>query len=171
MKRAFLAVAAAAVLAAGGLVVAPAGATSSDVMHGGCYFDTSPRYTGDTMVGVIGDASVTTTGDSPPAPIGATVTCWIQVNGTPAPGTRHSYGDAGGVPGIQAGSDPLVFDATKTDDVALCTSVVFADGFTDGNLCPPIDTIQIPPQTVVDHVEQVCDLIDPRPTVCDIFQR
>jgi len=134
------------------VLVAPAAhATVPNVLHGGCFLDTDghPLVTGDTQVGVIGDRSVTTTGDSPAVPIGATVTCSVEVNGVLAPGTTHSYGDSP-VTGIQLGADPLTYTAGPLDTVALCQSVVYADNTTWDECVILGDNIQIPPQTVVD---------------------
>ncbi|MDQ1745759.1 MAG: hypothetical protein QOD07_22 [Frankiaceae bacterium] len=148
-----------AVLALGtsGLAVPGAFATSPDVMHGGCYFDTVPA-TADSYVGVIGDQSATTTGGSPPAPIGATVTCWIQVNGFAAPGTTHSYGDVAGEPGVQHGQDPVAFTAQPGDYVGLCWSVAFAD-HTTADDCSVDASPQFPPQPVVDVVNSVVQTV------------
>jgi len=148
-----LSYACAAVLAAA--VAAPtARAATPDVISGGCYFDTtSHRPIADgRSYGVIGDVSATWTGTTPPAPIGATVTCWIDINGVPAPGTTHSYGDAGAVPGVQAGSDPVSFVATDRDFVALCHSVTFADGTTQSD-CAVSGGPQFPPQVVADLLD------------------
>jgi len=135
MNRVMLTVSA---LAAGMLLVVPAArAGTPDVVYGGCYFstDSQPTVTGDVQTGVIGDASVTASGDSTPQPIGATVTCWIEVNGVTEPGTTHSYGDLGGIRGVQAGADPLSFAAYGSDMVEVCESVTFADGTTQA-ACP-----------------------------------
>jgi len=154
-------------LAAWMLVFLPAArAGAPNVVYGGCYFHTNSQatVTGDVHTGVIGDASVTTSGDSTPRPIGATVTCWIEINGVPAPGTTHSYDDLDGIPGVQAGTDPLSFTADETDTVEECQSVTFGDGTTQAACPAPTpseDTcagtigpgIQFPPQTTQDLLE------------------
>ena len=119
-------------------------AASTDVIHGGCTFvsATSDAATGGANVGVIGDLSVTTTGDPTPAPIGAVVTCWITVNGVTAPGTTNSYGDVPGLDGVQAGAHPISYIAGPTDEIALCTSVVFADDSTTSSCSPGFDVVQ-----------------------------
>jgi len=156
------------------VLAAPAAhAAVPNVLHGGCFVDTvgHPLVTGDTQVGVIGDLSVTTTGDLPPMPIGATVTCSIEVNGVVVPAATHSYGDSR-VPGIQAGTDPLTYTAGQFDTVDLCQSVVFADNTTWDECVVLGDNIQIPPQTVVDTWNAFWDVFDPfvlemlKPLVC-----
>src|SRR4051812_25121455 len=113
---------AALALGASMLVVPTAHAANPDVINGGCFFATAEQetVTAGHNVGVIGDYSVTTTGDTPPTPIGAVVTCWLEVNGVVAPGTTHSYGELAGVSGVQAGSDPISYDTTDGDWVLEC---------------------------------------------------
>jgi hypothetical protein len=128
-------------------------------MRGGCRYEyTNGVVAGDTWVGVQIERSVTTTGDSPATPIGATVTCWIQVNGVTAPGTTHSYGDVAGVTGVQAGVTPISFTAAPAEIVSPCESVAFADGTTTLPLCFALgDTIELVPQIVKDTINQVID--------------
>jgi hypothetical protein len=121
-------VVASATMATAAVALPAAAADSADVVHGGCFFQTQQQSGSTTNTGVIGDRSVTTTGSPVPAPIGATVTCWIRVNGVAAPGTTHSYGDLAGVPGVQAGADPLTFTGTDADTIDECQTVAFADG-------------------------------------------
>lgn len=133
------------------VLVAPAAhADSPDTFHGGCFYDTVsqpsyPRTDPATYPGVIGDRSRTTAGDSPATPISATVTCWIEINHAVAPGTTHTYGDLAGVPGVQAGADPVSFTASDTDWVTLCHTIAFADGTTQSGCEGPV-VIQIPPE-------------------------
>jgi hypothetical protein len=151
-----------------------AAADSTDVVHGGCFFDTEQQLDQQTNVGIIGDRSVTTTGDAVPAPIGATVTCWIEVNGVPVPGSTHSYGDLAGVAGVQAGADPLTFTATDFDVVKECQTVAFADG-TSTTGCLDAETITVGPpcgQTTEDCLVVIedkvfYDYVDP--AVCPVL--
>lgn len=149
-------------------------ASTSNVLHGNCFFESSSAAdsAGNDNVGALGNLSFTTTGDSPPALIGATVTCWIDVNGVPAPGTSHSYGD--GMP-VQAGADPIAFEAARDDFVNVCESVAFADGTTD-ELCEADAPIGFPPQEVVDVITAVVDYVDgtvcchdPEPVSCPVL--
>jgi len=132
------------------MLVAPAAhAESSNVFYGGCYYDTlgQPAYpAADPTVytGVIGDKSETFVPGTPPMPIGATVTCWIEINRVVAPGTTHTYGDVG-VPGVQAGADPVSFTAGAADEVDLCHTVDFADGTSLSECVGPV-YIQVPPE-------------------------
>src|SRR6476469_2660331 len=132
VKRILISGLVAAATATAFTVAGGAGAAGSDVIHGGCFFDTNSQATATngSYVGVIGDRSVTTTGDTPPALIGATVTCTITVNSAPA--VSESYGDVG-VAGVQAGSNQISFTAADDDVVALCTHVDFADGTSSDN--------------------------------------
>ncbi|MDQ1686427.1 MAG: hypothetical protein QOC82_3164 [Frankiaceae bacterium] len=129
----------AATVALSVLVVPAAHASNPDRIFGGCFFDTAPQVGSDLNVGVTGDLSTTRTGDLPPAPIGATVSCWIEVNGVEAPGTRHTYGD--GSLAVQYGVDPLTFTAGPADWVMQCGSVTFADGTTLSGCPLPSDQI------------------------------
>lgn len=148
MKRVLLTAAALGI----GALTAPAGhAANADVIHGGCGFDTylNATLTGGQYEGVIYDASVTTTGDAQPLPIGATVTCWIDLDGVEVPGTRHSYGSLLGATNVQAGADPIVVPANDSQWMLECESVVFADGTTQDDGCPAPDQ-NLPPQAVID---------------------
>lgn len=146
-------------LGVSGFVVPAAGASADDVVHGGCFFDSgTDLVTGPHEVGVIGDVSVTTTGDIPPAPIGATVTCWLLADGAVVPGSTHTYGDIPGHPGMQAGSDPASVTTTGPDDrPVVCESVTFADGTsTPADLdCPGFAGPEFPPQVVWDTFNEV----------------
>jgi len=123
-------------------------AGNPDVFRGDCFYDVTdrpPAPDDDVYTGVIGDRSTTMTGDSPPTPIGATVTCWIEINGVVAPGTTHSYGDVAGIVGVQAGADPASVTADVGDSWELCHRVDFADATTQSECEAPI-TIQVPPE-------------------------
>ena len=162
MKRILISGLVAAATATAFTVAGGAGAAGSDVIHGGCFFDTNSQATATngSYVGVIGDRSVTTTGDTPPALIGATVTCTITVNSAPA--VSESYGDVG-VAGVQAGSNQISFTAADDDVVALCTHVDFADGTSSDN-CNGAISLQIPPQEVIDLLNSTVD-----PLVCPVL--
>lgn len=159
-------------LVATSAVIPHAAAATADVIHGGCFYESDQitLLTGPTYVGVIGDLSVTTTGDPTPAPLGASVTCWLEVNGVPAPGTTHTYGDLGAP--LEAGSDPIAYDAGPLDQVNLCQSVAFADGATTSECLVEVRD-PIPPQEITDVVHALLDdvfaVVDPfvlEPLVC-----
>jgi hypothetical protein len=84
------------------------------------------------------------------------VTCWLEVNGVEAPGTRFGYVGTG----VQAGVNPMTYTASNTDDVELCESVLFGDNTTTGDTCFPIDDIQIPPQVLWDAVDTVFAVVN-----------
>lgn len=110
-----------------------AGAATTDDIRGGCYLDTVHVF--GNGQGVIGDLSMTTTGDPAPTPISATVTCWLTMDGVTAlPGTTHSYGDIDGVTGVQSGEDQVTYPGGLRVEPTLCQSVTYADGVTQ-SLC------------------------------------
>jgi hypothetical protein len=143
------------VLGATVLAVPAAQAASPDIFHGGCTWssDSRPGDPGENL-GYIGDLSTTTTPNG--APIAATVTCWLRVNGVEAAGTRFGYAGTG----AQAGVNPISFYASNTDEIDLCYSVLVADNTTIEDTCFAIDPIQIPPQVVWDTVDSVFALVD-----------
>jgi hypothetical protein len=132
-------------------LVAPAAhAASPDIVHGGCTYNYAGNATSlstpppGELYGYIGDLSATTTSSG--TPIAATVTCWIDVNGVEAPGTRFGYAGTG----VQAGVNPITFTARNTDQIDICNSVLFGDNTTTDATCFAIDSIEIPPQVVWD---------------------
>jgi hypothetical protein len=142
MRRILLAILTFGLAFGGSAIVAPAAeAASSNVMHGGCFYDTDENdlVTGGQNVGVIGDLSVTT--DSTGAPTDATVTCWVEVNYVEAPHTRFSYSGFG----VQAGTDRISFTAEPWDLVRECQSVAYVDGTSEPATCDPPVFIQLPP--------------------------
>lgn len=140
-------------------LAAPAAhAAGPNQVHGGCSFATTNAF-GDGYTGVLYEASVTTTGDTPPQPIGATVTCWLTVNGVEAPGTRHTYADLPGVTGVQAGADTAAYYADDLDPVNVCEAVAFADGTTQ-EWCSVDVRDPIPPQEVFDFVDGLVHYVE-----------
>jgi hypothetical protein len=99
-------------------LVVPAAAHAAaphDLIVGGCGWEAEPSTGGGTTwKGVMYEHSVTT--DSTGVPIGATVTCWIAVNGVEAPGTRISYSGFA----VQAGVDRFSFTAGEFDPIQMC---------------------------------------------------
>lgn len=158
VRRLLLALVSAMAAVGATLIVTPAAhATSSDVIRGGCDY-TYNAVVGDTWVGVQTEHSVTTTGAPSLTPIGATVTCWVEVFGVVAPGTTHSYGDVAGVTGVQAGAAPISFTAPALDTISNCVAVDFADGTTTDATCfPQGDTVEVPPQFVKDTINEILD--------------
>jgi len=133
MTKVLLIGVAASVMAVG---FAPAAsAAGGDIIDGGCFFNTDQQatLTGGANVGVIGDKSLTQ--DASGLPIDATVSCQIQVNRAPAPGTTFSYSGFG----VQAGVDRASFTAGPADSVNLCQRVVYADGTDTGWVCPGVE--------------------------------
>jgi len=137
------------------VVSAPvAHASASYDITGGCSFDTNSQETvtnGD-YVGTISDSSVTTDKATPPAPVSATVSCKITVNGVDAPGTEFSYSDI--VTGVQGGANQISFTAADEDIVKLCEKVVYAGPptETDDWNCATSTSLQVPPEVVIDTI-------------------
>jgi hypothetical protein len=143
---------------------APASANATgDRTRGGCFFDTDENdfLTSDVHDGVIGDLSVTT--DPAGLPTGATVTCYLEVSGVEAPGTRFTYSGTG----VQAGIHRITFTDPVYDNVDECEQVTYADGTTEPLFCPPIDSIQFPPQFIFDALDEAKALL--APIVCPVL--
>jgi len=111
-------IAVAAVLGSSG----SATATPPDSTTGGCFMHVALDPLSGNYEGVYGDSSATT--DSAGTPIGATVTCWVTINGIETPQTGGQWSGTG----AQGGSELLVYTAAATDVVAICTYVDYADG-------------------------------------------
>jgi len=137
------------ILVAGASVEPVTHAASAGSIRGGCGYHAEPT-TGDSWSGAIYDVSATF--DSTGMPESAVVTCWLTVNGVEAPGTRHSYGDLGGVRGVQAGAHSFAYNAGPEDEIGFCIAVAWADGSTDSE-CPAVQLIEIPPAAVWDVYE------------------
>lgn len=147
-------------------------ASKDNVVNGGCSFETQgdPSTTGEHQyVGLMYDVSVTTTRGFPRTPIGATVTCWIEINEVVVPGTVHSYGDLPGLTGVQAGGDRVTFSAGDDDLVFECESVSFADGSMLTPPCPtPLGPFIFPPPVVTDLLDDIFTVaVDP--AVCPVL--
>jgi hypothetical protein len=150
-------------LVAGGSVAPATHAATADSIRGGCGFYAEPT-TGDSWSGLTYDVSATF--DATGQPKAATVTCWLEVNGVEAPGSRHSYGDIGGgagVGGVQAGAHSFAYNAQPEDIVVECTAVQWADGSSESE-CPAVTELEIPPQGVWDVFETVASA--GRDTLC-----
>jgi len=78
-------------------------------------------------------------------PAGATVTCFVRVNGVVAPGTTFSYTGVG----AQAGVDQVAFSASDSDVVSECEDVVFNDGNTTAENCVTATEVVLPPDVTV----------------------
>jgi len=140
-----------------------ASAAGGDTIHGGCFFDTDQQavVTNGAYTGVIGDKSLTQ--DASGLPADATVSCQIQVNGFPAPGTTFSYSGAG----AQAGVDRVSYAAAGTDWVALCQRVVYSDGTDTGWGCLSPCECQLPPQVIIDLLNSTFAVLDAQ--VCPVL--
>jgi len=129
-------------------VLAPAASASfGDTIRGGCYGYAVSNWVGGQSQdqGVIGDNSVTTDGSG--APVEATVSCMIQVNGVESTAVYTYSGN-----GAQAGMNQVAFSATPIDDVEVCQSVVYADGFSSGWTCQPIAQASVPSEVLKEAV-------------------
>jgi hypothetical protein len=155
-----------------------ASADQGDTLKGGCSFSTNrqAQVTNGQNQGVISDLSLSQ--EASGGPSGATVQCWIDVNGVEAPGSRISASGNG----VQANSAQITFAAGDTDAISECEQVTFDDGSTwvgaDGTNpdCPAATTTQIPPQVVIDTLNTVIDaanavlIADVDPVICPILK-
>ncbi|MBV9098165.1 MAG: hypothetical protein JO079_08905 [Frankiaceae bacterium] len=152
--------------------MAPAASANSagDTIHGGCFFNTDENAiaTNGQNQGSIGDASATT--DPSGAPTGASVECWIRVNGNKQNQTDHTYTGVG----VQGGQDQIVFTADATATVELCEHVVYADTTTEDS-CRVATSQNIPPDAVVALLNSIFDQLDAfekqnvDPNVCPVL--
>lgn len=122
---------------------------AGDSTIGGCDFNTDrqPTVTGDRYVGVIFDKSVTT--DPKHLPTGATVECWVTINGVKVDSTDLV---ATGF-GVQANSKQISYTAADWDNVQLCQTVTYADGTIEppcDEPCNGADECPFPPQQLLD---------------------
>jgi hypothetical protein len=117
-------------------------AESTDVIVGGCGFASQADPSDpSTQLAVWNESSVTT--DRNGVPVGATVTCWVQVDGVEAPGSRFSYSGFG----LQAGVDHFSYHTGEFGSVYPCELVTFADGTSQLWDCGD-DTFYVPPHSV-----------------------
>ncbi|MDQ1700075.1 MAG: hypothetical protein QOG34_1938 [Frankiaceae bacterium] len=140
-----------------GVVLAPAAnAIGNNTTIGGCAFDTSsaPGSDGTTRTGVTYELSVTH--DPSGLPIGATVSCKIEVNGVDAPGTTFSYLGYG----EQAGADRVSFEADDGDVIQPCQRTVYADNTDTGWSCATAHNLILPPQELRDTLDFVSGIVD-----------
>jgi len=157
MRKTVAAMTLVAVTLGTGVALAPgAAAVGNNTTIGGCGYnaDRVDAVTGTRYTGVVHEASVTH--DPFGLPIGATVSCKIEVNGVDAPGTTFSYLGYG----EQAGADQLSFEAGDTDTVQMCQRTVYADNTDSGWNCPGAHNLILPPQEFVDTINFVTDVID-----------
>lgn len=152
MRRVFK-VALAAVITLGvtaGSIPFAAASASGDHLFGGCEFTTENEapLPNAQNAGIIWDSSVTIDGAN--RPTGATVDCWVDVNGVKADSTDLvATGN-----GVQANAKQITFAAGDTDIVDLCQSVVYADGSTEST-CFGACECDLPPQVFIDTVDLV----------------
>jgi hypothetical protein len=134
----------------GGFAPVASASSAGDTMHGGCAFNTDEQatLTGGQNVGVIVDRSVTT--DANNLPTGATVECWITVNGVKQESTDLV---ATGI-GAQANAKQISFPSSDFDFIELVTCVTYADGSTDP-CTPPCDCFYLPLPWILDAINNV----------------
>jgi hypothetical protein len=144
------------------VVIGPASAHAAahDLFVGGCGSTAEPDPAGPDAgySGVMYDTSLTT--DPAGLPTYGTVSCWVQVNGVEAPGTRSTYSGFG----VQSGTHPLTFSAGVGDVIEYCEAVVFADGTTGPEYPCGDPNLTVPPPTVIALLEIVFS--DTDPVVC-----
>jgi hypothetical protein len=106
-------------------LVAPltASADQGDTLHGGCFLLTAEQQalTNGATEGNFSGLAIAQHADATPA--GASVSCWIDVNGAEAYGTRLDF-RAGGA----SANRHVSFNANPSDTVSVCMQVWFDDG-------------------------------------------
>ena len=137
--------------AVAGFVPAASANAAGDLIQGGCGFITDDVGTlnGGNIEGVIYDASATLgpTG----VPTGATVECWVAVNGVKQDSTDLV---ATGF-GVQANAKQISFATSAGDIIEEIQCVTYADGTTEPCTGPCTCDAQIPPQGVIDLYDAV----------------
>jgi len=149
------------------MLAGPAAQAAGDTVDGGCFVAAANLndLTSGVATGVIGDVSVTRDGGGEPSD--ATVTCWIDVNGSEVAGTRFSYSGFG----VQAGDDRIAFTATPSDVVAVCEQVM-SGATTITSECAPVTDKTVPPASIVQLLNDIWDTTDPPPidpTICPVL--
>lgn len=137
-----------------GIVAASAGmpaASAASHAQVSCRFNTVAQEdaTGgqDTFTGAAyGFVASTTVGES------VSIRCWVRVDGSEADSTAVSTGVT-----AAATSGQVTYTATDTQDVDLCAD--YTAGSESGTICVETTTTQIPPQPVIDAINQVFDII------------
>ena len=178
-KKAAFGALAATVMALFGPVTAAQADNPGDTLTGGCGFNTDENQvaTNGQNEGVIYVAALSQDG-SPQTPSGATVSCWIEVNGAQATPTLTTHGTGAIVNAAQ-----ISFTAVDGDQITECQQVTFDDGSPwvgpgGGNPdCPAATTVTFPPpvvqgliDTVIATVNTVLALTDAiNPIICPIF--
>jgi len=135
---------------------------AGETIRGGCFFVTINQQilTNGINEGVIGAAAVTTGPNN--APIGATVTCAIYVNGIFLPGTEVDATSTA----FESNSMQIAFPAPAGSVVELCQKVTFIpSGRTVPDRCQAATEVDVPPQVVFDTLHSASTQIV-APTVC-----
>jgi hypothetical protein len=124
-----------AVLATLVTLVAPAtvaGADRGDTLKGGCGLTSVQQEIATNGAADGFFVGLTVAQEASGAPAGATITCWIDVNGVEQPGTRMTFRSG------QAASTRVSYITVDGDKVTVCMHVTFDDGSTwtarDGNV-------------------------------------
>ena len=136
--------------------VTSAHADQGDTLKGGCgMYSEGGSGQNPPQQGIIYESS--TSQEASGGPSGATVSCWIDVNGAEQPGTRITAAGTG----EQSGAAQISYHASDTDAVNICQQVTFWDGSTwvgrDGTNpdCPAVTEAEFPPPVVGDAVDTV----------------
>ncbi|MDQ1686591.1 MAG: hypothetical protein QOC82_3328 [Frankiaceae bacterium] len=164
VKKTLLGGVAAAVLVMG-LPMTSASADPGDTITGGCHFhtDAQQQATQNQNTGVIEASAVMRTSAGLPD-AGAWVHCKIQVNGVDAPDTQLDA--PANAAGIVQGQKPISFDDQNgTLPSALCEKDDWGDTDTSGWYCRASIEIQVPPQEVIDLLNNTVD-----PIVCPVLK-
>ena len=97
-----------------------------------------------------------------PGDTNVTITCYVQVNGSPAGNPVTGSGPAG----FAVAGGQVTFEATPEDFVELCAVATTSHGTTAPS-CTESTSTQIPPQEVLDLINSFLEQVDP--TICPII--
>jgi len=134
------------------------GNARGDTMVGGCFFVAieSSDITNATTQGIAGEVSATTGPTN--RPTGATVHCWLELNGFDQPDTHIDVTSTG----VQIGVPKQIsLIAVVGDVITQCQSVTYEDFSTEPTTCEPATTAQLPPPVVYDAPDTAATVIDP----------
>jgi len=134
------------------------GNARGDTIVGGCFFVAieSSDITNATTQGIVGEVSATTGPTN--RPTGATVHCWMDLNGADQPDTHV---DATGT-GVQIGVPKQIsLIAVVGDSISLCQSVIYDDFSTEPTTCQAATTATLPPPAIDDAADVVTSVLDP----------
>jgi hypothetical protein len=154
----------------------PAHAGDNSQYAGGCVLAaatdengvvTTPHDFAGALLGAVVLYSATPTDN----PVSATLRCSVKVNGSEVASVEST-----GTVVVVAGPSQVAFHADHGDTVEVCTKVDFDDATPTATSCSPATRTHVPPQEVIDLVNQALRIIEDLkrqvldPILCPIFR-